>query len=100
MTEKDTAAIPVAWMTEDGRVATASAKPNMPSAAKEAFNIALFPHPQGQPARVDVDRIIAIFREHTRAEVGVKDESEWKEPEWVKFENGLRARLEALNEQP
>jgi hypothetical protein len=32
---------PVAWMTEDGRVATDGTKQNMPSAARESFSIPL-----------------------------------------------------------
>src|SRR4029079_991950 len=36
---------PVAWLTEDGRIATDATKQIMPAASKENFNIPLYLHP-------------------------------------------------------
>ena len=54
---------PVAWMTKDGRIATKSAKDNMPSAANEAFTIPLYAHPPAsKEPRLTVEQAMEAWR--------------------------------------
>lgn len=55
---------PVAWMTEDGRVAMDSTKNCMPQASRVSFNIPLFKSDRSSHAELSDEQILQIAAQH------------------------------------